>query len=143
MTGEEEPIYPNLIAEIPGVELEINFEDIEDAVQETRAYSLADQAADPAWNANLYKTIGEDSKTAGVYRAPNSFNLKHEVEDDIGVDDFPPKMEVDYDSDDTNDSEDKPDNPLYRGCHHSQEKVTMMMMLMILWKRMYEMMMRM
>ena len=32
MTGEEEPIYPNLIAEIPGVELETDFEDIEGAV---------------------------------------------------------------------------------------------------------------
>ena len=35
-TGEvtgEEPIYPNLIAEIPGIELETDFEDIENAVE--------------------------------------------------------------------------------------------------------------
>ena len=44
-TGEEEPIYPSLIAEIPRVELETNFEDMEDTVQETSAPLLADQAA--------------------------------------------------------------------------------------------------
>ena len=32
MTGEEEPMYPNLIVEVPGVELETDFEDIEGAV---------------------------------------------------------------------------------------------------------------
>ena len=32
VTGEE-PIYPNLIAEIPGIELETDFEDIEAAVE--------------------------------------------------------------------------------------------------------------
>ena len=46
MTDEVEPIYPNLIAEIPGVELETDFEDIlEDDVQETGAPLLADQVA--------------------------------------------------------------------------------------------------
>ena len=39
-TGEvtgEEPIYPSLIAEISGIELEIDFEDIENAVEGTQA----------------------------------------------------------------------------------------------------------
>ena len=43
-TGET-PIYPNLIAEIPGIELETDFKDIETAVEETRAPSLADRTA--------------------------------------------------------------------------------------------------
>ena len=32
VTGVEEPIYANLIAEIPGVKLETDFRDIENAV---------------------------------------------------------------------------------------------------------------
>ena len=45
MTVEEEHIYLNLIAEIPGVELGIDFEDTEDTAQETHAPLLADWAA--------------------------------------------------------------------------------------------------
>ena len=56
MTGEEDPIYPNLIAEIPGVELETDFEDIENAVEETCAPSLVDWAAAARKNANFKST---------------------------------------------------------------------------------------
>ena len=72
---------------------------------------LAEQAAAAVQNANLYKTTRVDSNNTGVYRAPNSFNLQYEVEDNSGDDDMPPKMELDYDSDDSDDS--------YRGYHHS------------------------
>ena len=73
-TGEvtdEEPIYPNLIAEIPGIKLETDFEGIENAVKETRAPSLADQAAAARQNAN-FKSTRVDSKIKGVPRAPNT-----------------------------------------------------------------------
>ena len=38
VTGEEEPIYPNLIAEIPGVEVETDFKDIENAERQLQDY---------------------------------------------------------------------------------------------------------
>ena len=92
------------------MELESDFEDIEDAVQETHAPSLVDWSAATAQNANLYKTSEVDIKTKGVHSAPNSFVL-HEVEDGSDDDNFPPKMVVDYDSDDSDDSDDKSDEP--------------------------------
>ena len=70
VTGEE-PIYPNLIAEIPNIELETDFEDIENAVEETRAPSLADCAAAARQNAN-FKSQGVDPKTKGEPRASNT-----------------------------------------------------------------------
>ena len=62
-TYDEEPIfYPNLIAEISGVELETYFEDTEDTAQETRVPSSADRdrAAAAAQNSNFSKTTGVD-----------------------------------------------------------------------------------
>ena len=46
-----------------------------------------------------------------MHSVPNSFGLKYEVEDDSNDDNFPPKMVVDYDSDDSNDSDNESDNP--------------------------------
>ena len=111
MKGEEEPTYPNLIAENPGVELETNFKDIDDAMQETRAPSLADQPAAAAQNTNLCKTTGVDSNSKGVHRSSNSFDLKYEVEDDSDADIFPPKIVVDNDRGYSYDSDDESDDP--------------------------------
>ena len=124
MTGEEEPIYPILIAEIrraylfknkiaefPGVELETDFRDIENIVEETSAPSLEDWAAAAMQNANLLKTTGVDSKSIGVHRPPDKFSLKYKVEDVSDNDVLPPKMVVNYDSYDSNISEDKSDDP--------------------------------
>ena len=47
-----------------------------------------------------------DPKTTGVYRAPNIFVVQPNVEEDDDGDDLPPKMEVDYDSDISNDDDD-------------------------------------
>ena len=93
------------------MELETDFEDIEDDVQETRTPLLADQAAAATQNANLYKTTDMDPKTTGVHRAPNSFIVQHDVEDDEY--DWPPKIEVDYDSDDSNDDDNESYGPPY------------------------------
>ena len=78
---------------------------------------LADRAAAATQNANLYKTTGVDPKTTGIHRAPNGFVVQHDVEDDEY--DWPPKMEVDYDSDDSNDDDDESyAPPPSRECRH-------------------------
>jgi len=108
VTGKE-PIYPNLIAEIPGIELETDFEDIENAVEETRAPSLADRAAAARQNAN-FKSTGMDIKIKGVHSAPNTPFPKSQQIDDNDDQEQPPKLEVGYDSSDDEDSDDKPDD---------------------------------
>ena len=95
-TGEvtgEEPIYPNLIAEIPGIEIEKDLEDIENAVEETRTPSLADRAAATRHNAN-FKSTGVDIKIKGVHRAPNTPVPMSQDSDDNDDNEQPPKMEV-------------------------------------------------
>ena len=106
-TGEvtgEELIYPHLIAEIPGIELEADFEDIENAVEETRVPSLADQVAAARQNAN-FKSTGVDPKIKGVPRAPNTPVPTSQDNDDDDDDDQPSKMEPGYDSSDNEDSD--------------------------------------
>ena len=102
-TGGEEPIYPNLILEIPGVELETDFEDMEDVVQETCAPLLVEGAAAAARNANLSKTIGLHHKN----RIPDVKCVSDDGSDDDSV---LPKMREDSDSDDSNDEHD--DDPV-------------------------------
>jgi len=108
VTGEE-PIDPNLIAEIPGIELETDYEDIEYAVEETCAPSLADRAADARQNAN-FKSTGVETKIKGVLRSPNTHVPMSQDSDDDDDDDQPPKMELGYDSSDDEDSNDEPDD---------------------------------
>ena len=72
---------------------------------------MTERAAAAAQNDNLSKTTGMDSKTTGVCRTTNSFNLQYRIEDDSGDDNVPPKMEVDYDSDDSDNSNGEPYDP--------------------------------
>ena len=81
-SGKEEHIYPNLIAEIPGVELETDFEEIKDKVQVTLAHLLADQSAAAARNANISKTTRVDSNTTGVHRSNIILDIKYDSDDD-------------------------------------------------------------
>ena len=98
------------------MELETDFKNIENAAEETLAPLLVDRAAAAAQTANLSKTTGVDPKTTGVHRPPDSFSLKYKVEDVSNDDELPPKMVVNYDSNDSENSENKSDEPPVKKC---------------------------
>ena len=58
--------YPSIPAEIPGVELESDYEDVTSAIEEEAAPTLAERAATACRNASIEPASGTQAETAGV-----------------------------------------------------------------------------
>ena len=62
-------IYPEILVEIPGVVLESDFEDNDDAVTTPTPPAYAEQAVAALSNAAISKCIGMDGQSTGVARS--------------------------------------------------------------------------
>ena len=61
--------HPSIPAEIPGVELESDYEEITSAVEDKVPPTLGDRAAAARRNASIEPVIGTQAETAGVEKA--------------------------------------------------------------------------
>ena len=64
----EEPIYPDILAEVPGLVLETYFDDTGDAVRTSAPPTLAERAAAALSNAGISLSAGDDGQITGVDR---------------------------------------------------------------------------
>ena len=63
----EEPIYPDILAEVPGLVLESDFEDDNDAVMTPAPPTIEEQAEAALDNAGMTAEPGEDRPITGVH----------------------------------------------------------------------------
>ena len=70
LPDEEKPVYPDVLADIPGVVVESDPEDKGDAVTIPSPPSLGDQAESAIHNANLGKLTGVHGQSTGVKYTP-------------------------------------------------------------------------
>ena len=122
-TGEQPPlVHPSLTAEVPGILLESDFEDIQPAIEEVIPPTHAERAVSARQNMGLEKRSDQTSKIPGVSQSaevtqstglvpgdnPSTYNI-----DDAADSVDPPKLVetiYDDDSDDSDDSDYVPDD---------------------------------
>ena len=67
MTEVEEPIYPDILAEVPGLVLESDLADDSDAVMTPAPPTIEDQADGSLRNAGITADADDDRKITGVH----------------------------------------------------------------------------
>ena len=110
---EDEAVHPEIPAEIPGVELESDYEDTDGAVQDEPAPAFTDLQAAAAANADLARPTGvRPAQITGVRPAAAVLDLTDDLSPSKT---HPPKVESprdsDYESGDSDEESDTEDEP--------------------------------
>ena len=99
--------HPGILAEVPGVELESDSDDVTTAIQAVPTPSLADRAKSARENANLGSSTGvPNAKVRGVYET-EVVTIDEERDEE---EDAPPLVRPEDNDSDSSDSEDEDDD---------------------------------